>query len=80
MHTVGGTQLKYKYPFLVHSHAIYLYMLLHIWFCLNYCMYAYTVISSSVYVLAGGRGVKTNWYQSIERRHSHYLSLSFHCD
>jgi hypothetical protein len=52
LHTVGGTQLKYRYSFLAHSHVMYLYMLLHLWFCINYYMYYFTVISASVCVLA----------------------------
>jgi hypothetical protein len=51
LHIVGGTQLKYKYSFPIPSHAMYLYIMLHIWFCLNYCMYDFTVIFASVYVL-----------------------------
>jgi hypothetical protein len=52
LHVVGGSKLKYKHSFPVHSPAMYLYMLLHLWFCLNYCMYDFTVIFASVCVLA----------------------------
>jgi hypothetical protein len=51
LHAVGGTQLKDEYSFPTHSHALYLYMLLHLWFCLNYCMYAFNVVSTTVFVL-----------------------------
>jgi hypothetical protein len=47
LHAVGGTQLKDKYSFPVHSHDMYLYMLLHLWFFLIYCMYAFTIIYAS---------------------------------
>ena len=52
LHTIGGIQLKDKYSFHVHSHAMYLYILLHLWFFMNYCMYDFTIIFAPVYVLA----------------------------
>ena len=51
LHTAGGTQLKDKYSFPIPSHDMYLYIMLHIWFCLNYCMYDFTVNSALVCVL-----------------------------
>jgi hypothetical protein len=52
LHAVGGTQLKDKYSFMCSFTCYVLYMLLHLWFCLNYYMYDFTVIFASVCVLA----------------------------